>query len=174
MVKYVISVLLVKFHSSSLAVTDVDVCAVTVTVHVAYIPFVVVAVIVASPALTAVTRPLPLTLAMLSFEEVHVIFLCAASRASALPIVAVICPVSSTLRLNEVGLTSIPDGWTTSAPSTVTLHVAFFVASAFAVAVIVAVPSPAAVTFPLLSTVATLNLFDDHVTAAETTPLIFA
>ena len=47
---------------------------------------------------------------------------------------------------------------------TVTVHVAYFVPSATDVAVIVAVPSPMALTFPFSSTVATESLSDFHVT----------
>ena len=114
-------------------------------------------VMVAAPAATPVTTPASETVAMLVLLDSHVTFLfvafagaTVAMRVSVLPILMFVEALFSETPLTAVGLT-------------VTLHVAVLVSSAADFTVIVAEPTPTAVTTPS-STVATSSSLDSHVT----------
>jgi hypothetical protein len=130
----------------------------TVTVHVLVNwPSFVVTVIVVVPAFTAVTRPLPSTVATVGSDDVHLTLL---SIALAGDTVAVICEVPPMLRDTLLLLSVTP---VTATLDTVTEHVAVYRPS-FVVTVIVVVPAFSADTEPLLLTVATDGSDDAHVT----------
>jgi hypothetical protein len=127
-----------------------------------------IAVIVADPAPAAVTNPVALTVATepLLLDQVT------GRPVSTLPFAslgaAVSCTVCPTLKLAVVGLT-VTDA--TGILETVTLAVPLFPSL---VAVMVAVPAPAAVTNPVPLTVATEALSVDQVTARPVNELPLA
>ena len=149
---------------AGLTLTDVTGTAVTTIVAVPACPS-LVAVIVAVPPPTPVTRPLPLTVAAELLLETHetarpVSGLPAASRG-----VAASCTVCPCCRFAEAGLT-LTDA--TGTVETVMLDTPLLPST---VAVIVAVPPVAPVTSPDPSTVATLGLLEPHVAARPVSPL---
>jgi hypothetical protein len=131
-----------------------------------------VAVIVTGPpAATAVTRPLPSTVAIAPLLEVQV----TVRPVSALPLMSVSVAVSCCVgmiprtRLADEGLTAT--AWT-GASVTVIEDVPVFVSL---VAVIVTgPPAPCAVTRPVASTVATVLLLEDQVTVRPVSTVPFA
>src|SRR5439155_153955 len=129
---------------TGLTVTDATGIADTVTAAVPFLPS-LVAVIVADPAATPLTRPLPLTVATEA--------LLLASLG-----VAVNCTVCPTVTLADAGLTATD---ATGALETVTPAVPLWPSL---VAVIVAEPAATPVTTPLALTVATATLLLAHVT----------
>src|SRR5882762_745484 len=146
--------------AAGLTATDATGTFVTVTVAEPFFPS-LVAVMVAVPAVTPVTRPLPLTVATAVLLVAHV----TARPLSAVPPaswgVAVSCPVWPTGTLDAAGLTAT-DATGTFVTVTVTVAVPFFPSL---VAVMVAVPAVTPVTRPLPLTVATAVLLVAHVTA---------
>jgi hypothetical protein len=135
---------------------------VTVIADVPFLPS-LVAVIVAVPAATPVTRPVELTVATVGSLEPHV-----TTRPVSTPpiesfVVAASCVVAVT-RMPALG----GDTATvlTGTSETVIVLVPLFVSL---VAVIVAVPGATAVTKPVDDTVATAVLFDPHVTTRSVT-----
>lgn len=131
---------------------------ITLTVQFAVFPFTVLTVMVVAPSLTAVTLPELFTVATDEFEVDHVTVLfvalegdIVADRVYVLPSPVKVTDVFD--KLTFVGLTVV---------STVTMQVAVFPFTVFAV--IVAIPSPTAVTLPELFTVATDEFEVDHVT----------
>lgn len=122
------------------------------------VPSVVVAVIVAVPRPFAVTKPLPLTVATLVLLEVHV-----TAGLVALPgvTVAVNWTVSPLFSVAVVLFNVMP---VTNRGFTVTWQVALLLLPSAVVTVIVALPTDFAVTRPVLLTVTTAVLLDDHVT----------
>jgi hypothetical protein len=125
---------------------------VTVTVQVAFflLPSFVVQVMVAFPTPTAVTFPLESTFATLVLLDFQVTFLFVVVTGFT---VFVSVDVLPTVSDNVVLFSETPVAFITG---TVTLQVAFLPLPSFALHVMVAVPVPTAVTFPLESTVATL------------------
>ena len=141
-------------------VTDSASVLATVILQVADLlePSVVVAVIVASPTAIAVTLPLASTVAIASFDDVHVTDLFVAVSGSTVA-VSVVVPLtlsdaSVTLRVIDSALVA----------TTVTLQEAERLEPSEVVAVIVASPTATAVTLPLASTVATASFDDFQVT----------
>ena len=132
--------------------------AATVTVHVAVFPLEEDAVMVAVPALTAVTSPYAETAATDSSDDVHVTVISVAFSGR---ILAVKVAVSPSIKLREVSLIEIPVTSTMLA-ATVTLQVA--VIPFEEVAMIFAEPAFTAVTSPFADTVATDVSEDVHVT----------
>ena len=144
----------------SLSVTPVTLItlAATVTLHVAVnLPSTVSTVIVAVPALRAVTLPFS-TFATVASLDFHVTSLFVAFEGAT---VAVSVKFSPSVSDFVVSLSVTPVTLITF-DLTVTSQLADFVP---AVAVIVALPAATAVTLPFWSTVATLSLLDFHVTA---------
>lgn len=136
-------------------VTD-TVGALTVTEQLAvFEPSAVVTVMVAVPALTAVTFPEVLTVATDVFEDFQLTFLFVAVNGET---VAVRVSDAPSVRVN-VDLFRLTPVTETVAALTVTVQLAVFVPSSV-VTVIVAVPALTAVTLPVLLTVAT-DVFDD-------------
>ena len=134
--------------------------AVTVTVQVAVLlPSVVVTVIVVVPAVSAVTWPLLFTVATAVLLLDHETLLSVAFAGKMVYVRSVLPPI---WRLADVGLMLTP---VTATACTVTVQEAVIEASVVDVAVIVAVPMATPVTFPELSTVATLVLLLVQVTA---------
>jgi hypothetical protein len=110
-----------------------------------------VAVIVAAPAPTPVTRPLAETVAKPVFDELHVTNRPVSVAPPASRVVAISCTVPPTVTLFVAGVTvTVATGAATTAVTTAEA-VPVFVSL---VAVIVAVPAPTAVTRPLADTVA--------------------
>src|SRR2546428_362119 len=138
-------------------VTDATGAGVTVIAAVPLSPS-DVAVIVAEPVATAVTRPLAPTVATVTFELDHA----TARPVNGLPLaslgVAASCTVSPTATLAVAGVTATD---ATGTLATVTLAAPLCPSH---VAVIVAAPNPTAVTSPLPPTVATAALLLAHVT----------
>ena len=131
---------------------------ITVTLQLALFPLpsFAVAVIVAVPTATAVTLPFESTVATDVLEDFHVTALLLALLGLTVTVKVSLPP---TFMLVPVLFNEIPvTGW-----DTVTLQVALFPLPSLAVAVIVAVPGPTAVTLPFESTVATDVLEDFHV-----------
>src|SRR5688572_19936962 len=156
-----------RFAVVGVTVTLAVAGAVTVTVTVPTFPS-IVAVTVVLPGPTAVITPACVTVATLVFALCHV----TGRPVSALPWasrgVAVICCVAPVVRLTVAGATS-----TVATGTTVTVTVAVPVFPSL-VAVIVAVPGPAAVTTPVDDTVATAALLVDHATARPVSTLFAA
>lgn len=138
--------------------TDVTstVAALTVTSHVADLPL-TFAVIVVVPVALAIIVP-PLTVAILVSLEVQLIVSVAQLGVRVAVNVSVPPTVNSVDCLRDIVLVG------TEAAVTVTVQVAFLDLSPFAIAVIVALPTPLAVTTPLVFTVATEVLPEDQVT----------
>ena len=134
----------------------------TVTEHVALmlLPSVALAVIVAVPLPFDVTTPLLLTVATLVLLLVQVSFLLAALLG--VTVAVSVCVVLSAVKVSEVLLREMPS----TGIVTVTVHVALMLLPSLALAVIVAVPLPFAVTTPRLLmrlvTVATSGLLLVH------------
>ena len=132
----------------------------TVTSHFAvFPPSVVVAVIVAVPAATAVTLPFSSTVATFSSEVLHANVLSEASSGATVAVSV----ASSPSTMERVSLSTVMPETGMTFASTVTSHFAVFPPSEV-VTVMVADPAFTAVTFPP-STVATPVLEDDHETA---------
>ncbi|EET62450.1 hypothetical protein BRYFOR_05485 [Marvinbryantia formatexigens DSM 14469] len=124
-------------------------------------PSFAVAVTVAVPFATAVTFPLLSTEAIPVFELFHVTALFAALEGETEAASCSVCPLA--VSVAEVRFRATEDTFTTAGIFTVILHEAVFFEPSFVAAVMVAVPLPLAVTFPLLSTAATfvLELFQE-------------
>ena len=122
-----------------------------------YLPSSVVAVIKAVPTPTALTLPLLSTVAILVLLLDHITFLSFASLGRT---VAIKFSNSPLFKLR----TSLFNFISETEEVTVTLQLALYLPSSV-VAVIKAVPTPIALTLPLLSTVATLESVLSHVTA---------
>ena len=140
--------------SLSSSITEVTSFGVTVTLHVAVTPepSTAVAVMFASPTLTAVTNPFSSTVATSSLSLVHI-----KPRSSALSgaTVAASCAVKLFSIVSSF-LLSVTE--VTSFGETVTLQVAVTPEPSTAVAVMFASPTLTAVTNPFSSTVATSSL----------------
>src|SRR3989441_339168 len=137
--------------------TDATGAGVTVIAAVPLCPS-EVAVIVAEPVATAVTRPLAPTVATVTFELAHA----TARPVNGLPLaslgVAASCTVRPTATLAVAGVTE------TDATGTLVTVILDAPLCPSDVAVIVAAPNPTAVTSPLPPTVATAALLLAHVT----------
>src|SRR5256712_3185176 len=140
---------------------------VTVTAAVPVLPSLVAVIVTGPPGTTPVTSPLAFTLAIVLSLDCHVI----TRPVNGLPFaslgVAVSCAVPPAATLAVAGVT-VTDA--TGAGVTVIAEVPLWPSL---VAVIVAEPATFAVTRPLLLTVATDVLFEDHVTVrpVRTLPL---
>lgn len=121
-----------------------------------------VAVIVAEPGATAVTNPLALTDAT---AELLLLQVTASAAPPTTVAVAVSCDVVPTI--NAAGAAEIATDVTAGAGATVIAALPLLVASNVDVAVIVAFPTPTAVTCPACETVATAAFDVDHVTAVD-------
>ncbi len=121
------------------------------------LPSVVVAVIVAVPAETAVTTPLLFTVATDVLLDFHVTVLLVVLLGY---IVATNCSVAPT----QMVVLDLFNQMDVANCFTITVHEALRLLPSVVVAVIVAVPAETAVTTPLLFTVATDVLLDFHVT----------
>ena len=142
---------LTSFEAGSIAISFKTISfAVTVTGQVAVLSP-ALAVIVAVPALTAVTLPLPSTVATLLSEDVHVTFLSVALSGATVALSFWLSP--STMLISVLSMVMPVTG--TVLAATVTEHVAVLDPSE-EVTVIVAEPAFTAVTLPLPSTVATV------------------
>ena len=113
------------------------------------------AVMIAVPPPLAVTTPLS-TLATAGALELHKTFLLVALAGYTDAVKVVSSPILSVLVVGVTDIDFTPTGFT------VTLQVASISLSSAVLAVIVAVPTPAAVTVPVLSTDATLLSDDSH------------
>ena len=126
----------------------------TLTVQVAYLPLpsFAAAVIIAVPSLTAVTRPVLLTVATASLLEEYLMLWLAVVGCT----LALSWAVSFSFRFRELGSSVTP------AAISSTLRVMLLLAPlpSLAVAVIVAEPAPVAITLPSASTVATVAALD--------------
>src|SRR3989442_3351673 len=142
---------------AGVTVTEPTGTLVTVTAAVPLFPS-LVAVIVAEPAATPVTNPLPLTVAAAGLLDAQV----TTRPVSAAPLasfgVAVSCTVCPLCRFAVAGLT------VTDATGTLVTVIAAVALLPSLVAVMVAEPAPAPVTNPLPLTVAAAGLLDAHVT----------
>ena len=127
--------------------------ALTVTLTVAFLPLFEVAVIVAVPALTAVTTPFEDTVATALLDVAH--FTVVPSASTTATFTVAVLPSS---RVTVAGATLI------AGVTTLTVHLATFFEPSAVVAVIVAVPALTAVTTPFEDTFATFVLDDFHVT----------
>ncbi len=156
----------VTLTDAGLTLTDATGTGVTVTADVPLCPS-LVAVIVAEPGATAVTRPLPFTVARAVLLVPHV----TTRPASAFPLascgVAVSCTVCPAVTLTDAGLT-LTDA--TGTGVTVTVAVPVLVSL---VAVIVVEPAATPVTSPLPFTVATVALLLPHVTTRPASAVPF-
>ena len=130
----------------------------TVTLQVAFLPLLVVAVIVAVPLPTAVTFPFA-TVATDCTELVHVTDLFVALLGKTVAVSVSLSPISN---VKEVLLSDTEVTSTTSDAGSLTVTVQIAVLPLCAVAVIVVAPSDLAVTFPPL-TDATEESVLDHV-----------
>src|SRR5207244_1893268 len=153
-----------RVADAGLTVNEATGTDVTVTVAAPLCPS-LVAVTVAEPPARAVTSPLPLTLAIVVSLEDQVTTRPDKGFPFASRGVAVSCPVWPVCRLRDVGLT-VTDA--TGTVETAMLDVPLWPSL---VAVIVAEPVPAPVTRPLILTVATEPLFEDHVTVRPVSTL---
>ena len=138
----------------------------TLTVHVAFtlLPSFAFAVIVAVPFATAVTFPLLSTVATPGLLDVHSTALFVAFVGATVAFKVVVAPLLVNVAVvlsNVIFVTFMTSGCI----STVTVHVAFTSLSSSAVAVIIAVPSATAVTFPFWSIFAISLLLDVHFTS---------
>ena len=132
----------------------------TVIVQVAVLlPSSVVTVIFASPSLTAVTLPLPSTVAIFVLSDFHVTFLLVAFSGATVATNVTVPPTVSVCAV----LSSLTPVTATLPFVTVTLQVAVLLPSSV-VTVIFASPSLTPFTLPLASTVAISVLSDFHVT----------
>src|ERR1700719_4569119 len=152
---------------AGVSVTEATGTAVTVMADVPFCPS-LVAVIVAVPGATPVTRPLPLTVAAAVLLELHVI----TRPVSAMPFasfgIAINCTVCPTTKLAVAGV-SVTEA--TGTAVTVMADVPFCPSL---VAVIVAVPGATPVTRPLPLTVAAAVLLEPHVTTRPVSAAPFA
>src|SRR6266550_4774984 len=159
----------VTLADAGLTPTDATGTSVTVRVAVPLFPS-LVAVIVADPGATAVTRPLPFTVARAVLLLPHV----TTRPASAFPLasfgVAVSCTVCPAVTLTDAGLT-LTDATGTGVTVTVTAAVPVLVSL---VAVIVVAPAATPVTSPLPFTVARAVLLLLQVTTRPASALPFA
>jgi hypothetical protein len=130
-----------------------------------------VAVIVADPALTAVTRPVELTEAIPAFELDHVTTRPVSTLLLASRVVAESWTVAPTRMLDEAGETDTVATGTGAGAVTVIVAVPVFVSL---VAVIVAVPALTAVTRPVELTEAIPAFELDHVTTRPVSTLLLA
>src|SRR5262249_19336045 len=130
-----------------------------------------VAVIDAVPAPTAVTNPLPFTVATAAFELAHVIPRPVNTVPLASFVVAVPCVVCPTVRLDAFNATVTVATGTGGGALTVTAAVPVFPSL---IAVIVAEPGATAVTRPLELTVAIPAALVDHVTVRPVSGTLFA
>jgi hypothetical protein len=151
-------------------VTDATGARVTVTVAVPVLPS-LVAVMVAEPALTAVTRPLELTEAIPPLELVHVMVRPVRMLLFASRVTADSCTVPPTVRLGAVGDTVTVATGTGAGAVTVTADVPVCPSLK---AVMVAEPALTAVTRPLELTEATPAFELDHEMARPVRMLPFA
>jgi len=142
---------------AGVTVTEATGTLVTVTAAVPLFPS-LVAVIVAEPAATPVTNPLPVTVAAAGLLDAQV----TTRPVSAAPLasfgVAVSCTVCPLCKFAVAGLT------VTDATGTLVTVIAAVALLPSLVAVMVAEPAPAPVTNPLPLTVAAAGLLDAHVT----------
>jgi hypothetical protein len=121
-------------------------------------PSCVVAVMVAVPEALAVTSPNAPTVAIFGLLLDHATRLLVALAGAT---VAISCCCEPLAMDNEFLLNVTPETGTT-ALLTVTMHDAEINVPSVVVAVMIVVPGEWAVTKPVLSTLATLGLFDDH------------
>ena len=155
------SVVLFKLTSVTLTVAG-GVGAVTVTAQVAVLPpSVVVTVIVAEPAATAVTLPLASTVAteVLSLDQETVLSVASVGLTVATRVVVPSTSSAKVVLSNETLVTATVDG---AGAVTVTVQVAVLLPS-LVVTVIVVVPAATAVTVPSL-TIATFASLADQLT----------
>ncbi|OPX86619.1 MAG: hypothetical protein A4E52_01502 [Pelotomaculum sp. PtaB.Bin013] len=131
----------------------------TVTAHFAYLPLpsTAMAVMLAVPAPTAVTLPLLSTVATALLSELQFTPLLLALLGVTLAVRFSVSPTFM-LRLLELKLTLVTNTGPDGTSVTVTAHFAYLPLPSAAMAVMLAVPAPFAVTLPLLSTVATAFL----------------
>jgi hypothetical protein len=140
------------------SVTPVTRTGFTVTVQVAVCPpSAVLTVMVAVPTPTELTRPL-FTVATPGALVDHVTFLFVALAGAIVGVRVSVTPLPSRV---SVGLSSVTP---VTGIFTVTVQLEVLLLSAALVAVMIAVPPFTAITSPLLLTVATSLLLDDHVT----------
>ena len=133
---------------------------VTVTLHVASFPFVVVTVIVVLPAFSAVTFPCESTVATSSLLDFHVNVVSSVVSLGLIVATSVSACCSSNVNASLFKLTLLI-GMFSLGLFTVILHSALLPFTV--IAVIVATPSFKAITFPSWSTAATASLLDFHV-----------
>ena len=141
-------------------VTLVGTIGATVITHVfVLLPSWVVTVIVAEPTPTAVTTPVVLTVATLVLLLDHVTFWFVALAGATVAVNVRVPPTFNEVVGRQLPIVTLVG----TIGATVITHVLVLLPSTV-VAVIVAVPTPTAVTTPVVLTVATLMLLLDHVT----------